>query len=264
LYAMKKEVQKRVWGETETRGGRQLFRQGLLLSTFMRHVPAGRVLDAGCGDGSLTKELLKNDYKVVAVDASKLAVNRLKEKVKGSGKESDLEFHVSEMDRIEEPDSSFDGIICGEVLEHIQDDRAVAREFFRLLKPGGFCVVTVPADPDKWSFVDEWAGHFRRYNRDGLAGIFEKAGFQIQFINHWGWPTLTLYDRFLFRTWAKGSIQMTGKECEELKTTRLFQKPVIAKIMAAFFSIDRLFLKLPLGIGLIGVFHKAAEKMIDI
>ncbi len=247
---------RRVWGEMETRGGRQLFRQKLLLATFMKYVPDGRVMDAGCGDGSLTVSLLANGYKVVAVDASEPAVERLRRKTEGSGKVSGLEVRVARLDRVEEPDSSMDGIICGEVMEHLEDDRAAAREFFRLLRHGGHCVVTVPADPDKWSFVDEWAGHFRRYTKANLAGIFEGAGFQEERIHHWGWPVLTLYDRLLFRAWAGRHQNKSGAECEGLSSTRFFQGRLVSGLMAAVFSIDRLFLGLSRGIGLIGTFRK--------
>lgn len=257
--AMQNGTPKRVWGDMETRGGRQVFRQRLLLSTFMDLVPAGRILDAGCGDGSLTVTLLANEYRVVAVDVSEPALERLLNKAKDGGRESRLEARVAGLDRIDEPDSSIDGIVCGEVLEHLEDDEAAVSEFFRLLKPGGFCVVTVPADPGKWSFVDEWAGHFRRYTLDGLAGMFEKAGFQTKEIHHWGWPALTLYDRIVYRAWAKKGSRMSGPECEELAGTKIAQSPLVSKLMASVFSIDRLFFRLPLGIGLIGSFQKPVK-----
>lgn len=51
---------------------------------------------------------------------------------------------VCDITKIPEPDASFDGILCIEVLEHIPDPQAALREFSRLLKPGGTLILTAP------------------------------------------------------------------------------------------------------------------------
>ncbi len=40
--------------------------------------------------------------------------------------------------------ASYDVAIAHHVLEHIDDDRAAMREIFRILRPGGFAILTVP------------------------------------------------------------------------------------------------------------------------
>jgi 2-polyprenyl-3-methyl-5-hydroxy-6-metoxy-1,4-benzoquinol methylase len=45
---------------------------------------------------------------------------------------------------IQYPDNTFDVIYCSHVLEHIPDDRKAMREFYRVLKPGGWAIVQVP------------------------------------------------------------------------------------------------------------------------
>jgi SAM-dependent methyltransferase len=42
------------------------------------------------------------------------------------------------------PDESFDLVTCSEVLEHVENYRAVLREIRRVLKPGGLMVITTP------------------------------------------------------------------------------------------------------------------------
>ena len=46
-------------------------------------------------------------------------------------------------------DSSFDAIICSHVLEHVEDDRRAMRELFRVLRPGGWCLIFVPLAPER-------------------------------------------------------------------------------------------------------------------
>lgn len=70
---------------------------------------------------------------------------------------------------------SFDVIVAFDVLEHIDDDSAVVKEMYRVLKPGGFIVVTVPAYQMLFSAHDKALGHVRRYNKKMLRALFADA-----------------------------------------------------------------------------------------
>jgi SAM-dependent methyltransferase len=52
------------------------------------------------------------------------------------------------------PDESFDLVVCLHVLEHVPDDRAAIREFFRVLRPGGRAMLQVPPSPLAETFED--------------------------------------------------------------------------------------------------------------
>ena len=69
-------------------------------------------------------------------------------------------------------DASVDRVMASEVLEHIPDDVTAMAEIFRVLKPGGRMVVTVPRyGPERicWALSDEYhaneGGHIRIYTR---------------------------------------------------------------------------------------------------
>ncbi|NJL48008.1 MAG: class I SAM-dependent methyltransferase, partial [Leptolyngbyaceae cyanobacterium SM2_5_2] len=47
------------------------------------------------------------------------------------------------------PDAAFDVILCNHVLEHVPDDRAAMLEMRRVLRPGGWALVTVPIWMDR-------------------------------------------------------------------------------------------------------------------
>lgn len=93
--------------------------------------------------------------------------------------------------RITEPDNRFDLIICYHVLEHIPDDRAAMAELYRVLAPGGVCVVQTPfgeGDIYEDDRVDTPAGrlaafgqedHVRVYSVAGLTERLRAAGFRV-------------------------------------------------------------------------------------
>ena len=91
--------------------------------------PDARVLDAGCGEGVLVDEY-----------ASRLAIEGLDENYSSS------RVRVGSVTALPYPDASFDRALCLDVLEHLtfeQQPRALA-ELYRILRPGGELLVSVP------------------------------------------------------------------------------------------------------------------------
>jgi 2-polyprenyl-3-methyl-5-hydroxy-6-metoxy-1,4-benzoquinol methylase len=66
-----------------------------------------------------------------------------------------------------------------DVIEHIPDDNGALREVFEALSPGGFCLVTVPALKQFWSWNDDAVGHQRRYSASDLSERLSGAGFRV-------------------------------------------------------------------------------------
>lgn len=92
---------------------------------------------------------------------------------------------------IQYPDEYFDVIYCSHVFEHVQDDRKAMREFYRVLKQGGWAILLVPITTDKTfedsSIVDPsdrlrvfgQEDHVRRYGPDYIDRLRE-SGFQVK------------------------------------------------------------------------------------
>lgn len=85
-----------------------------------------------------------------------------------------------------------DLIVACEVFEHIADDMAALRIVSELLRPGGYFIFSAPAFMRKWQHVDEYAGHFRRYERAELIEKFSASGLHINALWCYGFPITQL------------------------------------------------------------------------
>lgn len=131
-----------------------------------------RVLDAGCGSGRNMVELARYG-EVTGVELSTLALDAARARGIGTvlgGSVADIAL----------PDDSFDLAVCLDVIEHLEDDRGALGELRRVVAPGGFLLVTVPAYQWLWSSHDVANEHQRRYNRARLLAVAASAGWHCE------------------------------------------------------------------------------------
>ena len=101
--------------------------------------PGDRVLDAGCGEGRHCFGCLERGAEVVGLDldfaSMRDAAKRLARRAAELGSVGTMvqgdTFHLPF------PDDHFDRVICSEVMEHVHDYTAAARELARVTRPGG-------------------------------------------------------------------------------------------------------------------------------
>ncbi len=97
------------------------------------------VLDAGCGPGVYAKELIKRGARVVSVDASDRMIELARERLGPDAaiQQVDLSQPLSMFD-----DGQFDLVLAPLCLDYIADWLSVFREFLRVLRPGGYFVLS--------------------------------------------------------------------------------------------------------------------------
>jgi ubiquinone/menaquinone biosynthesis C-methylase UbiE len=154
-------------------GHRRLYAS--LLDRYCAAAAGGSVLDAGCGTGGFT-QWLRDRYspqRLVALDVSEEALVRCGER----GLE---ELLCSPVEYIPFPDASFDLVLSLNVLYHreISDDLEALREMHRVLVPGGYLLLNLPALSWLHGRHDEAVAGARRYHASGLRELLARAGFE--------------------------------------------------------------------------------------
>lgn len=117
-------------------------RPELTVIDLLQVSPGDRVLDAGCGTGSLAIAIADAGARVIGVDLSADAVERARAK---AGSRGAVRFEVGDLDRWV-PAHRFDKIVCWAVLEHFEVPIATSlvRKFRGWLRPGGLLLIGVP------------------------------------------------------------------------------------------------------------------------
>jgi SAM-dependent methyltransferase len=108
------------------------------IDLFRRYVggPGRKVLDLGCRDGGLTKAYAAGN-EIVGVDADREAL--------AAAAELGIETRWADLDEpLDFEDASFDVVVAGELLEHLRDPHRVVDDAWRVLRPGGTFVASVP------------------------------------------------------------------------------------------------------------------------
>ena len=105
--------------------------------------------------------------------------------------------HHFDVHNIPFDDASFDIIMANHLMEHVDDDNAVLREFYRVLRPGGWGVLQVPidwtnpnteedrsiTDPAKLERLYWQRDHLRLYGYEDYPNRLRSAGFAVEVID---------------------------------------------------------------------------------
>lgn len=139
------------------------------------------VLDIGAGLGFFSMNFSLSGADVLAVDVDKASLEFLASNYRVNTLELDIEKESL-------PETLFDLVLIGEVLEHIKNPSAMLQKIYQSIKPGGYIIVTTPALEGMFIYSkgkrlchDHGA---EKHERDGfsyleISNAIESSGFDI-------------------------------------------------------------------------------------
>lgn len=203
-----------------------------------------RILDAGCGTG-LNLKYLQSRGDSVGLDISEDALGFSRARGVRS-------LICASADKLPLMNKSFDLVLALDVIEHIEDDNSVIREFNRVLSPGGWLIITVPAFMSLWSEHDVAVHHKRRYALHELINILKSGGFRIEWASYWNF--------FLFMPVYGMRLLKRNSRSKPKKQTDLIELPcLINRILLGLLKIENCIIRkvgFPIGVSIICVCKK--------
>jgi SAM-dependent methyltransferase len=225
--------------------------QAVLAPEVVR-LPSGyRVLDVGCGTGSIvrTLEAICDRGTVIGMDLFREGLRFVEPGRRTRFVQADLQ-NVPFRAR-------FDVVGLFDVIEHFIDDVALIASMRVLVRDGGLLILTVPAQPSLWSDFDVGSDHKRRYVAEELRAKLVQSGFELLFLSPYMctiYPLVWTMRRLAFpRAGSRWNLSpRLGSVKRELRVV-----PVVNELLCAGLRWEAFWLgrrkRLPLGTSLIAL-----------
>ena len=140
--------------------------KGKAMRSFLGDIKTNEVLDVGAGSGIFSRQLLDHNVcqSAVCVDP-----NYAEEKEESQNGKS-IKF-------VKSIDKTTQGLtLMMDVLEHVEDDVALLKEYADTMPEDGKVLITVPAFQFMWSGHDVFLEHYRRYTIEMMEKTIRDAG----------------------------------------------------------------------------------------
>ncbi len=173
-FQLHADIEQRHWWFTARREiMRHLVRQVLPPAT------TATVLDIGCGTGA-NIAALADEYRTIGIDTSSEAIALARRN------QPNVEFiRGAAPDDLHGAMANVDCVMMMDVLEHVPDDLVLFSRILAESKPGAYFLLTVPADYALWSPHDESFGHYRRYDSQRFAAIWQGLPVRQLLLSHY-------------------------------------------------------------------------------
>lgn len=190
------------------------------------------ILDLGCGKGYVGNELKKDNNVIFAEIDPEL--------IKGVRGDKVI------LDAVNMPfkENTFDYIICGDVLEHIKEDKKVLENVYATLKKGGRAVIAVPAYKGLYGHHDKILNHYRRYDRKDFSTTAKSMGFKISYSRYV--CSLLFFPFIINQIFVRSNKAYQGK-------SKIERRLLPALNFLAFIESS---IKMPFGVGMVFVLEK--------
>lgn len=208
--------------------------------------------EIGAGDGQISQNLMEQNIHIIAIEPLLSGVSKLNS--------LSIKTFPGTLMMQQLPDNSIEAIGIFDVLEHIDNTALFLEEIYRVLKPEGFLIITVPAGQYLFSNYDLSIGHFRRYSKTELKRSLEVSGFNPKVIKYQFFililPVLLLRRiPYLLKLDKEEDLKVHQKNRSHKKILNYF-KPILTIVLDLESKS-----KLPLGFSLTALFVKDTKKV---
>jgi 2-polyprenyl-3-methyl-5-hydroxy-6-metoxy-1,4-benzoquinol methylase len=144
---------------------------------YLPALPGGRLLDVGCGSGTMLKSMGELGWQVEGVDFDPGAVENCKSK--------GLKVNLGKLEDVHYAENTFDAIMMSHMIEHVHSPLGLLAECRRILKPGGRLSIATPNinSLGRRMFRSSWfpldpPRHLHLFTVEALKTLLRKAGFR--------------------------------------------------------------------------------------
>jgi len=143
-----------------------------------------KILDVGCGVGTVSLYSADKGAIVTGLDVSKRAI----EIAQAAQTALNIPNATFKQGQLKKGNSLFDRVVCFEVIEHIKNEKSFLAAIHSHLKPKGILILSTPSAANflyKSGFYfefDHQVGHLRRYTVEKITQVLEAAGFKVLII----------------------------------------------------------------------------------
>ena len=216
-----------------------------LIEKFRPRPKSLRILDIG-GACSMISQEMRRFGEVTVIESDQEILELAKDKFQSDIRQGSLPDHLP-------VDGPFDLVTLLDVLEHVAEDEESLQAIWKLLRPGGVLICTVPALPWLWSEHDVTLHHERRYVSRELEKKLKQAGFKI--------IRLSYYTSMLFPLLAAERLWSRIMPRKNRGYNVSLPAPWVNSMLGGIMSIERaalLHFNLPVGSALFAVGQRPA------
>lgn len=140
----------------------------------------GTVAEVGAGIGTFSERLLGAGVEsLLLIEPEPACADVLADRFGDDSRVRLVREQLPDANSLLEEPASFDFVLCQNVLEHVREDCRAVEVMASALRRGGRLFVLVPAGPRLFGPLDRAYGHERRYTRDSLRAVIQRAGLRI-------------------------------------------------------------------------------------